>query len=147
MLRESSKIDGNDVALSMITSGNASEGNVVAAIPAAQELLRFAEDALANDTQTLTDARVQLERVIGTEGMVDAAAVIANFQRMNRIADSTGIPLDTPVAMVTEGLRDELGLNDFASAAHTPPLSLLKRFFGKILGKILPVLLRRMSNK
>lgn len=59
--------------------------------------------------------------------MVDAAGVIANFQRMVRIADGTGIPLDEPVAMLTTDIREELGLNHYGSADRTPLPNTFKR--------------------
>jgi hypothetical protein len=39
--------------------------------------------------------------------------------QMDRIADATGIPLDNQVRDLTDGLRAELGLNDYASAQNT----------------------------
>ena len=111
MLRESSKFTGSEVDLNVITSGREVESGV----PAAAELVNFAEAALTQETDTISAARSDLEREIGTQGMIDAAAVIANFQRMVRIADGTGIPLDAPMAMVTEEMRDALGINEFGS--------------------------------
>ncbi len=52
--------------------------------------------------------------------MVDAAAVAANFQRMVRIADSMGIPLDEEDIEPCAGVRQELDLGRFASAENTP---------------------------
>ena len=46
---------------------------------------------------------------------MDAAGVIGNFQRMVRIADSTGIPVDGFMAESMSELRDALGLNDLPS--------------------------------
>jgi hypothetical protein len=42
--------------------------------------------------------------------VVDAAGVASNFERMVRIADSTGIQLDTRMAALSKGVRDQLGL-------------------------------------
>lgn len=139
MLRESSKSEGNPVDLNIITSGLEVESGVAAET----ELVEFAEVALGDDTEAISAARTRLEDKVGTEGMIDAAAVIANFQRMVRIADGTGIPLDAPVAMVTAGIRDELGINEFASAQYTPHVGFLKRMLGAILGRFLPLLFRR----
>ena len=50
----------------------------------------------------------------------DAAAVAANFQRMVRIADSTGIPLDTTALALSTDIRKQLDLGSFASAQNTP---------------------------
>ena len=44
------------------------------------------------------------------EEMIDAAAVASNFERMVRIADSTGIPLGERLETMGRGVIDELGL-------------------------------------
>ena len=69
--------------------------------------------------------------------LVDAAAVIGNFQRMVRIADGTGIPLDKPVAMISADVRDELKLNEFGSADLTPAPGPIGRFLGRHLRPLL----------
>ena len=84
-------------------------------VPSGAELVAFVEAAVAGDGD-LTEARSRLEDALGGEAVVDAAAVIGNFQRMTRIADSTGIPVDERTAAFTEDLRDALGLNEFVSA-------------------------------
>ena len=61
-------------------------------------------------------------------------------------ADGTGIPLDAPMAMVTAGIRDKLGINNFASAENTPAVNFPKRISGAILGNFLPLLFRRMAK-
>ncbi|SKA24896.1 hypothetical protein SAMN02745126_04463 [Enhydrobacter aerosaccus] len=48
--------------------------------------------------------------------MVDAAAVIAGFDGITRIADATGIPLEPPKAEQTADLRATLQLDAFQSA-------------------------------
>ena len=58
----------------------------------------------------VTDARV----------LVDAAGVAANFQRMVRIADATGIPVDQMDTELSREIRSTLGLERFASARNTP---------------------------
>lgn len=52
---------------------------------------------------------------VGEAGMVDAAAVCANFNMMVRIADGTGTPLDSGTASVSEDLRAELELDTLTS--------------------------------
>ena len=47
---------------------------------------------------------------MGVEAMIDAAAVASNFERMVRIADATGIPLDQRLQELARGVIDELGL-------------------------------------
>ena len=85
-----------------------------------------------------------VEREAGAAVVVDAAAVAANFQRMVRIADSTGIPLDTRSAALSLGVRKELDLGRFASADNTPTdswkikaLSIIVRPLARrVLGKL-----------
>lgn len=50
---------------------------------------------------------------MGPEAMVDAAGVASNFERMVRIADSTGIPLDERMYNASEQVREELDLERF----------------------------------
>ena len=48
--------------------------------------------------------------------MVDAAAVVANFCMMTRIADSTGTPLDAGTVDVSTEIRSDLGIDSLVSA-------------------------------
>ena len=142
MLRESSKIEGNDVDLNILIA-NSDEGG----IPAEKQLVAFAEAAYGFDNQLTSSARDELVNTIGAAGMVDAAGVIANFQRMVRIADGTGIQLDPPVAMVTADIRDELGINDFGSAGNTPPTTFIQRMLGRAISPFLGFLLQKIAKK
>ena len=76
--------------------------------------------------------------------MVDAAAVIGNFERMNRIADGTGIPIDAPVEAATGDLREELDLDRFASARNSGELSTRAKLLGPVVRAILPLALKAM---
>ena len=51
---------------------------------------------------------------MGDAALVDAAAIAATFNAIDRIADSTGIPIEDANAESTAELRDALGLNAFA---------------------------------
>lgn len=50
---------------------------------------------------------------MGPEAMVDAAGVASNFERMVRIADATGIPLDERMAKASKDVREALDLERF----------------------------------
>ncbi len=52
---------------------------------------------------------------IGEAGLVDAAAICANFNMMVRIADGTGTPLDTGSEELSGDLREQLELEDLVS--------------------------------
>ena len=143
MLRESSRVNGSEVNLQVLTSGSDGEGKV----PAESELVAFAEAAMGDNRQAISNARKNLAERVGIEGMIDSAGVVANFQRMVRIADGTGIPLDTPVAIIPAGIRDDLGINEFGSADNTPEIGFFKRILGVLLTPLLPFVFRGMTKQ
>ena len=67
----------------------------------------------------LDEARARLAQAAGPGAMVDATGVVANFQRMVRIADATGIPVDSYILERTGELPQRLGLTEYRSAANT----------------------------
>ncbi len=83
-------------------------------IPQCTLLVEFAEAVLGSDDETLARVRMRLTEALGTDALVDAAAVVANFNAIDRIADSTGIPIDAERVELTADLRAELGINAFA---------------------------------
>lgn len=134
MLRVSSEIEGEAVDLKGVVEGN----RVETGVPAGAELLRFAETALGDDAEAIRAAREAVAGKLGEAAMVDSAGIIANFQRMVRIADGTGIPLDTPVAVLTDGIRNDLGINAYGSAENTAKLKFYQKLLGRILQPIMP---------
>lgn len=102
---------GNDVNLDAIVKGR----NTDSGIPAGSALVRFTDAVLA-DPADLPAARAELIETLGEAAMVDAASVIGNFQRMVRIADSTGIPVDGFFDEANRDVREQLGLNALPSA-------------------------------
>jgi hypothetical protein len=128
LLRASSEISGTRVDLHAVTEAEAAAASGVAH---AASLVAFADAAVRGDDETLAGARDELLEKVGPEGLVDAAAVVGNFQRMVRIADSTGIPLDAPMHLITEDLRAELGIDRYASADNTPVAGPAKRALGR----------------
>lgn len=78
----------------------------------AEVLLAFADSAVA-DAADLAEKRTAVRAVLGDAATVDAAAVIAIFQAVVKIADATGIPLEAAKAEVSAGFRAELGLDAF----------------------------------
>ena len=77
---------------------------------------KFAAAAVAFDHSALDASRQRLVAAIGEAGMIDAAAVIAGFNGICRVADATGIPLEAPKAEHTAGLRADLGIDRFLKA-------------------------------
>jgi hypothetical protein len=69
----------------------------------AAALIAFADAAIARDDKALA-------------AMADAAAVIAGFDGITRIADATGIPLEPSKAEQTADLRGDLRIDAFVDA-------------------------------
>ena len=81
-----------------------------------------ASDALVALTDAVLDhgesagARERVVELLGADGLVDAVAVIAHFDAITKIADGAGIELDKGMVETTAGMREQLGINRFASA-------------------------------
>ena len=84
------------------------DGSTDTGVPHADVLLAFADAVNAGDDITARRERVVAQ--LGEAAMVDAAAVIAGFDGITRIADATGIPLEPAKAEQTADFRKELGL-------------------------------------
>ena len=120
-------------------------------VPHAEALLAFTDAAMRGDAATLRSARDRVARELGEAALVDAAAIIGNFERMTRTADATGIPLDDVVAAMGSGLRETLGLGAFASAGNTPQPGILAKLARPILRPVfvhvMPRLLDRLAAR
>lgn len=68
----------------------------------------------ASDRRALEDAAA----IIGLDAAIDAAAVAANFQIMNRVVDATGLPIGRKRREDNAALIATLGLDDFPHAQH-----------------------------
>ena len=78
-------------------------------------LIAFAEAMVGDDDRALVQARQAVIDTMSPEAMVDAAGVASNFERMVRIADAIGIPLDERMEVLTKGVRDQLQLERFTA--------------------------------
>ena len=76
------------------------------------ELLAFA-DAAIDPAADPASARDTLSAVIGKDATTDAAAVIAGFDAITRVADGSGIPLEPPKAEASAEWRARLGIDDY----------------------------------
>jgi hypothetical protein len=77
-------------------------------------LIAFAEAMVKDGDEVLAQTRRAVIETMSPEAMVDAAGVASNFERMVRIADATGIPLDERMEGLSKEVRDELHLERFA---------------------------------
>jgi hypothetical protein len=109
LLRASSKAKGENYDLALLT-GAGGDGN----IPHGALLVAFADAVLGRDDQRLSDLRSEIRIKLGDAALVDAAAIAATFNAIDRVADSTGIPIEDGKAEATSDFRAALGINAFA---------------------------------
>jgi hypothetical protein len=81
-------------------------------------LIRFATAVLGDDMAELAAARSDLADGMGGDALTDTAAVAALFNAIDRVADSTGIPLEDVKAAATVDFRAAIGIDDFAAASE-----------------------------
>jgi hypothetical protein len=117
LLRASGEATGQAFDLHAVTEGTTTASSGVAH---EETLLALAEAMVSDDREALVIARTRVLKELGPEALVDAAAVASNFERMVRIADATGIPLDSFLDEMTVDLRAELHLARFESTANRP---------------------------
>ena len=120
MLRVSTKQTERDIDIQVING----QPDEVADVAFANELTTFAEALASFDEAALAEARHALLVAAGPSVLVDAAGVAGNFQRMVRIADSMGIPVDQPTEnKISNQVRRELDLFRFRSAENSKRLA------------------------
>jgi hypothetical protein len=83
-------------------------------VPHESELIAFA-DAAIDPAASTERARTALLACLGEEATTDAAAVIAGFDAITRVADGSGIPLEPPKAEATADWRASLGIDGYWS--------------------------------
>ena len=84
-LRESAKNSGKEVNLRAVLGEDSDD----CGIDNARALISFVEAFISRDPAALAQARTVLVGEIGGDGLIDAAAVAANFQRMVRMPSPT----------------------------------------------------------
>ena len=111
MLRWSSTETGSPADLAALAHGSGD-----ANLPFGAELVAFTESIAGDDLDEIAAAREALVAVKGRAFMVDAAAVVANFEMMTRVADGTGARFpDDPSGRRAE-LAASLGIAELVSA-------------------------------
>jgi hypothetical protein len=85
-------------------------------LPFGRQLIEFAEASVAGEPVALAAARAALADASGHATMIDAAAVIANFEMMTRIADTTGAAVNEAAVDRSAAARALLGADAFESA-------------------------------
>ena len=90
-------------------------------IPGGVELVAYVNATLSGENATLSGhdiapARDAVVTVLGPEAAVDAAAVVGNFEMMNRIADGVGMPVGPGTRKTMADVINDLGLDTFPHA-------------------------------
>jgi hypothetical protein len=111
LLRESSNAKGEGYDLNLLT-GAGGDGNIAHGAL----LVSFADAVLGTDDRRLDEVRAAIRARTGDAALVDAAAIVATFNAIDRVADSTGIPLEDARAESTADIRAALGINQFAES-------------------------------
>jgi hypothetical protein len=71
---------------------------------------------VGNDPEPAAAARAAVIDQLGPDWLVDACAVVGNFEMMTRLADGTGARLRTEQLSAAAGVIEEQGLLAFPSA-------------------------------
>ena len=98
----------------MVGDGPPSDGG----IPNGARLIRFATAILGDDPGELAASRDDLVKAMGGAALTDTAAVAALFNAIDRVADSTGIPLEDVKAEATADFRADIGIDAFAAVSE-----------------------------
>jgi hypothetical protein len=93
-------------------------------VPAGPELLAFANAVELGD-RDIDEERSRLAQIIGEMGALEAAAIIAAFNGLVRVADGTGIELDDGVFAASAHDREALGINRYAGSANSADVTLV----------------------
>jgi hypothetical protein len=107
MLRESAISFGYDLDLAIIA-----DTSVETDIPGGDALLRFVDVVVGHSDISLSDAQQAIIAALGPESLLDAAAVIGNFEMMNRVAEGSGIPIPQQAIDRESEIVNKLGLLD-----------------------------------
>lgn len=114
LLRASGQAKGEHYDLSAVLGDSGKDSG----IPDADVLIRFAEAVVGYDEAEIAAARQAVIDRMGDAALVDAAGIAANFNAIDRVADSSGIPLEEEKAALTEDFREDLGINRFGKTDH-----------------------------
>ena len=92
------------------------DDGVDAGLPHSAELVAFTDAVAGVDEAVLVSARTALVACAGEAFMIDASAVVANFEMMTRVADGSGARFPEQGSDHRAAIADKLQINDFTSA-------------------------------
>lgn len=83
-------------------------------------LIRLCDAITNNLSEEIPKIRAEAMEAMGTDSTIDAIAVVALFQMMNRVANATGTPLDAIMVAPGNQISTIIGADHFNSRADTP---------------------------
>ncbi len=104
MLRASSDATGSGIDIHDVVAEDSHD-------PVNAALIGLVDAALTGGD--LPAARRRVQELLGAEALVTACSVIGNFEKMNRMADGTGLGLDDQQMEGLADIRSELGFDSF----------------------------------
>jgi hypothetical protein len=143
MLRLSADASRTDIDLQIVNG----DGSGTSAVTHSTQLMQFAEAVATRDPDAIARTREALLAVAGNDVVVDAAAVAGNFQRMVRIADSTGIPVDARMNALSGSIQQDLDLRRFGSATNTPLPSAVQRVINVPKGAMMRGMIKLLGRR
>jgi hypothetical protein len=114
LLRASGEYQGKEYDLRAISKQGFASG-----VENGELLIEFANAVMSPDETRLAAARQGIVETMGGGALVETAAVAGNFNQLVRIADATGIPIDSMALGLTAPTRETLDINHFKSARNT----------------------------
>ena len=100
-------IAGTEIDLSAVAGEQVDSG-----VEHGVALLAYVDAVMGADAGEIGDASLDVERALGKDGVSDAAAVIAMFNVVDRVADATGIPIDDGMTRdMRYAVGEELGMS------------------------------------
>lgn len=100
---------GSGYDLAAVTGGQGGDGGV----PHGAALARFVDAVLGDGDAELGSAREAVRRSVGEAAFVDVCATIASFNAVVKLADGSGIPLETAKEARTRDIREALSIDAF----------------------------------
>lgn len=113
-LRWSGEILGYDITVAGIA-----DPAIAVGVPGGLALVGLVDSFVTGDTADRDYAREAVQKTLGPESLVDAAAVFGNFEMMNRVAEGTGIPVSPQELEREAEMMQTLGLYDILKSQHT----------------------------
>lgn len=108
MLRASSQNEGFDANLRAVTSDDEDSGVLHSNL-----LRKLAESTVHREWGELEQLREEAIGKLGVQATIDALSVASGFNGITRVADATGIPIDSYEDELGSDMRSGIGINAF----------------------------------